>query len=213
MPGDRSRIIVLFTLNGAALGVLLAMFFCTSSNGDYGQTNIRESLPLTVFLASVGLFIGILISKLSESTGPFVSVGTVLLTCLIGGAMGWLYGSDAQARHVSTISPGRATAEGCLVGVGIGIWILSHRWLSGPIDRLNRLLSPIATKLVIIACVVIAGIIGIELKGYYKGLNVLAVCAALSLFGSLTLQNRFLLFLSLGVGLSYVMLSAVTISN
>lgn len=73
MPGDRSRILLLCPLIGAAIGVLITMF----STGQHGQTDIGLGIRLTGGGAVVGLFVGSALFK-TPHIGQMV-VGTVLL--------------------------------------------------------------------------------------------------------------------------------------
>ncbi len=137
---DRKRIVVLFTLNGAALGVLLAMLFLTtgtSSYDGYGRTHIDESIPLTIGMAMTGGMVGAVLSHTrSENVGRMITIGVLLLTGLLGGAVGWLVG-DAQTisrviQEIPPLPPLRAVAVGSLMGSVVGLLTLVPRWLKSP---------------------------------------------------------------------------------
>ncbi len=78
---------------------------------------------------------------------------------------------------------------------------------------MNGFLSYTANRIVVIACVVVAGIVGFQFWGYYRGLNVLITCSALCLAGSLIYRNKFLLQLAICVSIAYLTLSSVTIAQ
>jgi hypothetical protein len=128
--GDHKRIIVLFTLAGASLGVVLAMFICATPDWGYGQTDIHESVSLTIGTTTVGLMVGVLLSNIPVRTGLAMNIGVMLLTGLLGASMGWLVGDgEARDHEKLRIPPSRATAEGGLVGLFIGVLVLAPRWL------------------------------------------------------------------------------------
>ncbi len=124
--GDRNRVVVLFALVGAALGVVLAMLVLTTGSDGYGRTDITESTALTAITMGIGFGVGHALSGRSESVSPEITIGVLSLTSLVGAAMGWLVGSVLE--H-PPISPGRAMAIGTLAGLLVGALVLVPRWL------------------------------------------------------------------------------------
>jgi hypothetical protein len=128
MTGDYRRITVLFTLAGAALGVLLAMLFFSGGRGEvgeFGHTDVRVSGLLTLGGAAAGGAIGWLLVRLSTPR-PWaarwaVSAGVVLLTATLGSAAGWLVGDFGGARN--WIDHEALTRRGASVGGVIGAWV------------------------------------------------------------------------------------------
>ena len=133
---DRSRIVALFTLAGAAFGVLYAMLFSARDVGGYGQTDIEKSVPFTFVSAVVGFAIGTSLATRSWRGKWAIAIGIVLLTGLLGGAMGWIVGNAAtgglRARATADVSPERAVATGSVVGLLVGSMLVATRWFMRP---------------------------------------------------------------------------------
>ncbi|HEY1186768.1 MAG TPA: hypothetical protein VGE74_03880, partial [Gemmata sp.] len=124
---DRHRVVVLFGLAGAALGVLSAMLAFTTGSDGYGRTDIAESVPLVLATTVFGCFAGATFSH-AQRTKRAIAAGVLLLTVLIGAAMGWLVGDaltrGAAALETASPSPGRSTLVGGSAGLLFGLLVL-----------------------------------------------------------------------------------------
>ncbi len=82
-----------------------------------------------------------------------------------------------------------------------------------PLVNMSNVLNRSSVRWSLIVGVVLVGLAAIEIRGYYKGLNVLFPIFLMFFVGSLALRNAFLFWLSLGTLAAYIILSVVTIAK
>jgi hypothetical protein len=220
-PGatDRSRILVLFTLSGATLGVNLAMLCCTDHPCEYGRTDIGKSFLLTMAMTAVGFAIGDVLSQFtpSASISRTVSAAVLLLTFLLGGAFGWLSEADYEARckaqeKGTAAPPIIAMAEGGFIGAFLGLLVLTPRRFAETIARINGVLRRKSSRAILIVAVTAIGIVATAWWGRIPGLNALGLCALTSFLASIPLQNRFFLLLAVAIVAVDLFLTSTTTS-
>ena len=126
---DRNRVVVLFALSGAASGVLIAMLCLTTGGDGFGKTDIEESTVLTLVTTVLGSVAGKALSESHVPSGCAVTIGVLLLTGLLGAAMGWIVGDALMWPGTPPRSPTRSAGTGSLVGFVVGFLLLAPRWL------------------------------------------------------------------------------------
>lgn len=125
---DRTQIVTLFVLAGAASGVLIAMFCLTKGGDGFGQTDIEKSTLLTLVTTVLGASAGKALSESHVPSGCAVTTGVLLLTGLLGAAMGWIVGDALMWPGAAPRSPTRSAGIGGVVGFVVGFLVLAPRW-------------------------------------------------------------------------------------
>src|SRR4051812_39121947 len=96
--GDGGRITVLYTLAGAAAGVLINVLFFASPGG---KTDIDRGMLLALFGLLVGGICGSVFAERAaarpNACGRHIACGVVLLAALAGASVGWVVG-DLRVR-------------------------------------------------------------------------------------------------------------------
>jgi hypothetical protein len=140
MSADRARVVILFALSGAAIGVLFSMLFLVIDQNEYGRTHIEQSLPLTIFSFTIGTLVGCHLKEYSDRlVEGAVILGVLLLTVLLGGAFGWLIEAFRREHSLNTSTPPYlVTARGSFFGLLIGLLVLSPRWIKRRMRKRNK---------------------------------------------------------------------------
>jgi hypothetical protein len=152
MTFDAWRVAVLYTLAGAAAGVLLNVLCFANEDG---RTDLGLGTQLTVFGMLAGGFAGSVFANrvLSrpQSAGRLVACGALLLAALVGASMGWVVGDiqsepyhreEELTRSEYKALVHRAMLTGSGIGTAVGLLILVPRWLRRRRNPLVESISP-----------------------------------------------------------------------
>jgi hypothetical protein len=121
--GDGGRIIVLYTLAGAAVGVLVNVLFFAD---PWGKTDIGEGVALVAFGLLVGSIAGSEIARRTEARpktrAVLLACGVVSLAALCGAATGWVFANAYRPLETPVPLPDReeSVTRGAWVGAALG---------------------------------------------------------------------------------------------
>lgn len=131
MTADRRRIVLLYALAGAAAGVVWTMFFHV--HPAYRQTDIRAGTLLTVMGTILGGLLGSVLAQWTSAhpkgVGGLIGSGVLLVTTLLGVAVGWMTANFPARSFEEYIELTRSYSSlGGALGTGMGLFVLAPRW-------------------------------------------------------------------------------------
>jgi hypothetical protein len=137
MTADQRRIVILFGLVGAAIGVVWTMFF--HSHPAYRQTDIGAGTQLMLLGTFLGACLGSVLAQVAILRPRFgswlIGIGVLLLTALLGVSVGWMTANVPDRFHQEHVELTRRYSPlGGAIGAAVGLVVLSPRWLRRPLS-------------------------------------------------------------------------------